>query len=388
MACDQIRHIVIIVKENHTFDNLFGQFPGANGATTAHKGENVVPLGRTPDALPGDISHSSRSALTAVDGGAMDGFYRLPGAVERGQDVADSQYSETQIPLYWQYAQTYTLADSFFSISLGPSFPNHLALVQGFPSHVIDNPSSASSPSGSSSKSAKSSWGCDAPAGITVRTYNDGAYHHIRPCFNTETLADEADAAGVTWRYYAPDRAQRGYVWSSFDAIKHIRQSAQWSRNVVPPSNFRTDVQNGGLRSISWLIPPFEYSEHPPASECVGENWTINQVNAVMESPYWQHTVIFITWDDFGGFYDHVRPPIYGKYELGPRVPLLVISPFSQTATVAHRIYDFRSILKLAEQVFGLPSMVNYDRSVNSLSDLLDGSPSESQPLLLNPVSC
>ena len=133
-----VRHIIIVVRENHSFDNLFGRFPGADGATRAREGRNVVRLGRTPDRLLGDLGHSSADARLAIDGGRMDRFARLHNAWQNGRDVADSQYFSGDTPAYWAYARRYSLADHFFSTVASDSFPNHLVLVAGQNLGAID----------------------------------------------------------------------------------------------------------------------------------------------------------------------------------------------------------------------------------------------------------
>ena len=389
-ACTQIKHVVIIVKENHSFDNMFGQFPGANGAVTASENGRTVPLNDTPDQLKNDIDHSSQAALLAADGGKMDQFYKLNGAVQDGVDESESQYTQAQIPLYYDYADHYALADDYFSSIMGPSFPNHLALIQGNTDNVINNPQ-VEQPG---VRKSVVSWGCDSLQKIRVAvktTSSDKQY--VRPCFNSSTIADEANAANVSWRYYASPRGQSGYVWSTYDAIKHIRYSPQWKTNVLPPEQFASDVQSGNLAGITWLVPPLVDSEHPPQSECVGENWTVQQVNAIMNSPYWWNTVIIVTWDDFGGFYDHVAPPKLGAYVLGPRVPTLVISPYARTGYVDHTQYDARSILSFVEDVFNLPHLSSFSRDVNPISGMLVSRPvrdiqATRQPLVSAPVSC
>ena len=386
-VCTRIKHVVIIVKENHTFDNLFGRFPGADGTTMADEGGVMEPMSETPDPLLGDLDHTSSAALVADDGGKMDRFYQLAGANQDGQDVSDSEYAPDEIPIYWAYAEHYALADHYFSSILGPSFPAHLALIQGNTDNVIDNPTI----SGTSTFYAD--WGCDSLKGNRVRIFVNGKHKDVFPCFNSQTIADEANDAGVSWRYYAPPRGQRGYVWSTYDAIRHIRDSKQWKTNVLESSRFVTNVKQGRLASISWVIPPFTDSDHPPESMCEGENWTAEQINAVMTSKYWWNTVIILTWDDFGGFYDHVPPPAESAYTLGPRVPAIVISPYAQTGYVDHTQYDARSVLSFIEDVFGLPHRAAFARSVNPISGMLVSQPIRNmkqtrKPLILQPTSC
>ena len=323
--CGPIKHIVIIVRENHSYDNLFGLYKGGDGTSRARIGNKQVKMSLTPDVVKLDIVGNSQSTRLAIDGGRMNMFDKLPGAIQYGQDIADSQYGPSQMADYWTYARKFELADHFFSTIASQSFPNHLVLVSGTNlGGVIDNPHV---------NAGVSSWGCDAIKGTTVTTYSHGATKDAFPCFQAKTLADEATAAGISWRYYAAPPVQVAYAWSTLHAIKNVRYSSQWDTNVVPYQNFASDVQSGHLPALSWLSTTFADSEHPGASECVGENWTVQQINTVMRSPEWKSTVVVVLWDDYGGFYDHVAPPDERAYALGPRVPALVISPFSRPET-------------------------------------------------------
>ena len=263
----------------------------------------------------------------------MDNFSSVPGAIQDGHDVADTQYDQSQIPDYWAYAKRFGLADKFFSTILASSFPNHLVTVAGSALNTLGikvHP-----------PHTPLSWGCDAPKGELVWTDHNGKFGQRFPCFTSSTLANEANQAGVSWKYYAPPRGHLGYIWSSLDAFKSVRYSKQWQSNVVKPSDFRKDVKSRRLPALSWLISDWKLSEHPPASECRGENWAVKQINTVMRSPLWKSTVILVTWDDFGGFYDHVAPPKLSAFSLGPRVPLLVISPYARPHTDLSRNYGF-----------------------------------------------
>ena len=294
-----IQHIVIMDKENRTFDSMFGTFPGANGSTTY-----TDPFGRThplthqPDRLREDIEHGPEAAHLAYNKGKMNMFSRLHAAIQGGVDVADSQLYQTDIPNYWAYAKTFTLADNFFSTIAGPSFPNHLFSIAGEDANVDANPTSCK-------------WGCDAPSGTIVeRRTSNGKRSLVFPCFDFMTLGDLLTQHEISWKYYAPAEGTSGYVWSAYDAIRHIRTQPIWAEHVVGYSRFVEDATSGNLPTVSWLVEPEAVSDHPPASICDGENWTVQQINSIMQNPTeWAHTVIILTWDDFGGFYDHVPPP-------------------------------------------------------------------------------
>ncbi len=380
-TCPPVQHVVIIVRENHSFDNIFGRFPGADGTRFAHRGRKRIKMIETPDSLLHDLGHGGKSAKRAIDGGRMDGFYRIAFAKQNGQDVADSQYFKRDVPNYWAYATHFALADHLFSTILSSSFPNHLVLVTGQSAHTMDNPSV-------DKQTQPRSWGCDAQTDTLVQTYSGGRFRKVFPCFNMQTLADEANDAQVSWKYYASPIHHFGYIWNTFDAIRHIRNSSQWSTNVLPPAQFDQDVDTGNLPAISWLSSDLSTSEHPPSSECAGENWTVKRINQIMRSPLWSSTVIIVTWDDFGGFYDHVAPPHQAAYRLGPRVPLLVISPYAKPGYIDHRRLDFRSILTYIEDTFNLPHKAAFDRTTGSIAHMLDYSQTPMAPLLLNRRTC
>lgn len=360
-----IDHIVIIDRENHSFDNLFGTFPGADGTTTAELANGrTVRLGHTPDHTLLDLGHAGDSAVYAVDRGRMDRFAQLPGAIQNGQDVAESQYRRADIPDYWSYAQHFTLDDHFFSTILGPSFPNHLVSVAASSADTIDNPRD----------NTFHSWGCDSGPYAVVDAVNPqtGEPYLTKPCFNMRTLPDVLQQHSISWKYYAPPVFQSGYVWSALDAIRHIRYSHLWATNVPPDTDFVKDVRDGKLPAASWLVTRAEQSEHPPYSMCVGENWTVDQINALMKSRYWKSTLIVLTWDDFGGFYDHIAPPRLNYISLGPRVPTIVISPYARPHGVDRSRMDFTSILKFIEQDFRLPALTGLDLHAHSLVSSLN----------------
>ncbi len=375
----KIKHIVFLVKENRTFDNYFGTFPRADGATsgTISTGD-VIPLGHAPDRTPRDISHSFNSAVTAIDGGLMDKFDLIPGGSQNGDYLAYTQYTEDDIPNYFTYARNFTLADAFFSSLTGPSFPNHLYTVGAQSAGAINNPSNANA-----------RWGCDSPDNSRVQVMDDdGNITPEYPCFDFQTLADSLEARGKSWKYYAPGQGQSGYIWSALDAIAHIRLTSLWEEHVVPTSQFVDDALNGNLPAVSWLVVGSSLSEHPPSSVCAGENWTVEQINAVVEGPEWNSTAIFLTWDDFGGFYDHVAPPVVDNFGFGPRVPFLIISPYAKPGYISHTTYEFSSLLKFAEVRFGLESLTARDAAANDLFDSFDFQQDPLPPLILQTRAC
>ncbi|MGA2413930.1 MAG: alkaline phosphatase family protein [Candidatus Sulfotelmatobacter sp.] len=375
-----IQHIIFIVKENRSFDNYFGLYPGANGATrgTTSTGQ-VLPLRHTPDEVV-DIDHEWNAALTAVDNGKMDRFDLIPLGDVNGQYLAYSQLYPSDIPNYYKYAQNFVLADNMFSSVHGDSFENHLYIIAAQAGGMITQKKGAPS---------SNTWGCDANPDFLLQTLDetDGVISEIFPCVDFQTVADSLDNAGLSWKYYAPSEGQDGYVYSTYDEINHIRNTSLWTEHVVPDTQFMADAASGNLPAVSWLVTG-PANEHPPASSCAGENWTVQQINSVMNGPDWSTAAVFLTWDDFGGFYDHVAPPPMDVYGLGPRVPLLIISPYARAGYISHTQYEFASVLKFIEDRYNLPALTLRDANANSTTDSFNFSQPPISPLILQPQTC
>ena len=374
----KIQHIVFLIKENRTYDHYFGRFPGGDGATSGMTAQRkTIPLSHAPDETPWDLGHSWRDALVAINNGKMNKFDLVENGEEDGYRLAYTQMYESDIPNYFSYARNFVLADRMFSSMAGPSFPNHLYTVAAEDGGTLDNP-----------RPNHYNWGCDSDDDQNVAVQKpDGRLTNEPPCVDFQTLADSLEAAHISWKYYAPPKGKYGYQWSTLDAIKHIRETPLWTEHVVNDHQFASDALNGKLPAVSWLVTGDE-SEHPPLSTCAGENWSVRQLNAVMNGPDWNSTVVFLTWDDFGGFYDHVPPPEIGKSTLGPRVPLLIISPYARKGYISHTQYEFSSFLKFAEVRFGLRALTDRDSKAADMLDSFDFTHEPQPKLILQERSC
>lgn len=375
-----IQHIIFIVKENRSFDNYFGLYPGADGATTGPTSTGqVLNLRHTPDQVV-DIDHEWVAALTAVDNGKMDRFDLIPNGDINGQYLAYSQLTQSDIPNYYKYAKNFVLADRMFSSVHGDSFENHLYIIAAQAGGVVTQKKGVP---------ASSTWGCDAAPTFLLQTEDetDGVISEIFPCFDFQTLADRLDGAGISWKYYAPGEGQNGYVYNTYDEINHIRNTSLWTEHVVSDDQFAIDAAAGNLPAVSWLVTG-PNNEHPPSSSCQGENWTVQQLNTLMQGPDWATSAVFLTWDDFGGFYDHVAPPPMDLYGLGPRVPLLIISPYAQAGYISHTQYEFASVLKFIEERFGLTPLTQRDANANDTTDSFNFSQTPLPALILQPQTC
>ncbi len=385
-----IRHVVFIVKENHTFDNLFGRFPGADGATTGLLSDGRrIPLRRAPDIYPHDLGHDFFNGLIAVDGGRMDAFDR----VSSGSDLTGyTQFRRKEIPAYWTYARHYELADHMFSSMYGPTVPEHLYTIAASSDRVVSNQATeAGHGHGLYCQDPRETFD-QLGHSPNIRAWERAAdvqslsqlLHKVRACLDLKTIFPELEAAGVSWRHYGV----AGFFNETM-AVRQLYDTSRW-KNIVDPARFVPDALHGRLPAVSYLQPPGQLNDHPttpgyPRSICAGENWTVRQINAVLRGPDRMSTVIFLTWDDFGGFYDHVRPPMLDDMGLGPRVPLIVISPWAKGGTITHRTYEFSSFLAFLEHLYHLPPLTQRDRHADDLFDTLDFHQRPLPPLILHP---
>ena len=385
-----IEHVIVIVKENHTFDNYFGSFPGAEGTTQAQTSTGPVNVMRAPPTVPHDLCHEHSCALQGWNGGNMN-HWDLADTRNATDGFAYSQYMEADIPNYWQYARKFTLADHFFSSMLGPSFPGHMFFLAAQTGWATGNPSQITP------------WGCDDSSGATIDTLDNGSctVKPVFPCFKFPTIADVLPS-NLTWKFYGSRLPPIiGETWSMFDAVDQIRNTAAWQSHVVDETEFVKDVQAGTLPNVVWLVNQDVNSEHPPFNICSGENWTVDHINAIMGSTkYWPNTAILFSYDDFGGFYDHVPPPKqYGcdatsPYGLGFRLPLIIISPYARPGFIYKNVAHQASVPKFIEAIFHLPSLHSLDPAAQDgpdTDDLLqafDFKAPPNPPLMLTKRNC
>jgi phospholipase C len=366
-----IRHVVIIVQENRTVDNFFNGFPGADTVQTAQTSTGAT-AALKPISISAkfDLDHYHSAFLSEFNGGAMNGFdtqpvFRCSTPCDAPPQPALGYVPESDVAPYWQMAKQFAFADRMFQTNEGPSFPAHLYLIAGTarvsttnPLQVVTNGVNA---------------GCDAPAGTTIGLIDEvtgDMSQSAPPCYEHATLFDLLDAHNVTWRYYESIPGMN--IWNAPDAISHIRYGADFANVSAPSTNVFNDIQNRSLAGVSWVIPSIEASDHTGSTDGTGPSWVASIVNAVGQSPYWSDTAIFVVWDDWGGWYDHVKPPAYNAYELGFRVPLIVISPYARPGYVSHVQHEFGSILKFTEEAFNLGSLGYTDVRSDDLLDAFD----------------
>ncbi len=392
-----IKHVVVIVKENHTFDNFFGSFPGAEGTTTCHsKEQGDFPCPQAPDK-PHDLCHSHECALDDWNGGAMDGFDKSKG--NYSDNLAYAQYKEQDIPNYWAYARHFGLGDHFFANTLGPSFPGHMFVLAAQAGWAVGNPPTDI---GAFPPKVHPFWGCDNAPGDTCPVMDQTSCSIVGkfPCFDIPSIPDVLPP-GVDWKFYGSNWYLLTEIWSMFDGIKSIRNGPGWA-NVVHYDNFEKDIDQGTLPAVSWLVNQDLGDEHPGfgISLCKGENWTVTRINKLMQSQYWKDTVILFTMDDFGGWYDHVPPPRqYGcsttqPYGLGFRLPLLIISPYVKPHSIFSEVAEQASIPRFIEKIFGATKTLAdidpaaQDKQANDLMNAFDWNQTPLSPVILNTRTC
>jgi phospholipase C len=365
----KIQHIIIIFQENRTPDNLFHGLPGAD---TANSGTNS--LGQTVQLIPVDITapydldHSHKGFTTEYNGGAMNGWdlvgVNCPSHTCNPQ-TAFGYVPQAEVQPYFTMAERFTFADRMFQTNQGPSFPAHQFIISGTSTDSVGSTLLASE---NPNYFANNKLDCDGSTQSLVKMIDPSGSEttSLRPCFDHPTLFDSLDAKGITWRYYD---AFNGGLWSAPDAIAHIRNGADWNNVSLPSSNILTDISSGQLRQVSWVIPTAAASDHALSTDGTGPAWVASIVNAIGQSQYWQNTAIFVTWDDWGGWFDHVQPQMFNSYELSFRVPLIVVSPYAKPGYVSHVQHEYGSILKYVEETYGLPSLGYTDARADDLSD-------------------
>jgi phospholipase C/outer membrane protein assembly factor BamB len=366
----KIKHVVIVMQENRSFDSIFGTYPGANGIPM-HNGKPTVCV-PDPEAHsciypyhdPGDVNlgggHDDTDFVSDYDGGKMDGFIadsEAPSPAEcsktggcapadgHGQTDVMGYHTDAELPNYWSYADHFSLLDHMFESDAGYSLPAHLDMVSAWSANCTSSdPMSCTA----DLKPTKPQFGAE-------YSYTDLTYllHKF----------------GVSWRYYvgtgaAPDcdtdaaicqatglGAPKIGIWNPLPNFDDVKADGQLG-NIVPTTQFYPAAQNGSLPAVSWVVPNAAVSDHPPSKVSYGQAYVTGLVNSIMQGPDWDSTAIFLAWDDWGGFYDHLKPPQIDSLGLGFRVPAIVISPYARAGKIDHRVFSFDSFTRFIEDDF------------------------------------
>jgi phospholipase C len=396
----KIQHVVIIVQENRSLNNLFYGYPGAKTATYGYNtGGQKIELQPVTIATNWDLQHNAKGYFASCNGKGkipgtkcqMNGFdNEMWGCGDSGEPKcpnANPPYSyvpHSQTGPYFSMASQYVLADEMYASDFDvSSFISHQYIIAGVnPDGTYDYPDGA--------------WGCPGAPGDAIkvlgkhRNVNDP--NTVFPCWDPTTLADELDQAALPWAFYAvPLKAKgsgsgklcgsgigsdgngyRSAIWSAYQAIKHVCYGKDWNNDVKsPPQKFLNDVKNN-LAAVTWVTPTYANSDHGGNNSDTGPSWVSSVVNAVGESQFWSSTAIFIFWDDPGGWYDPEPPAYVDNDGLGYRLPLLIISPYAKQGLVSHTHYEHGSILKFVEDQFGLARLSASDTRAKSPADAFD----------------
>jgi len=333
-----IERIIVIMKENHAFDNYFGTFPGVDGlppnvTLPNGSGGTVSPHWINGTSTP-DLPHDRQDMVTSYDGGRNDLFASVAEASGSGLgSVAMGYYDARQLAAYWALAGNFTIGDRYFQSMLGPTLPNRFYSIAGQAANLTSDA---------------------VPVGGIEMT----------------TVFDQLQAHGISWRYYG-DASLLSKPMPLY--VPHIASNATLASHVVPLAQLSVDIATGNLPSVTYVDPKgelpsqLERSEHPPGDVTVGEAWTAGVIGGLMASPIWATSAILLTWDESGGFYDHVPPPQVDDMGYGFRVPMIVVSPFAKRHFVDHEVMDHTSILKLIATNWGLPPLTAREANAGDL---------------------
>ena len=398
-ASTPIQHVVVIIQENRTVDNIFNGFPGADTTRTGYDSNgNQHTLRQISFSNQCGPSHSHQQFVTEFNGGGMNGWDLASIACRNGYTLPDGAFayvSPSETAGYWNVAKNYALADEVFQTNEGPSFPAHQYLIAGQSGgHGSDgNWAFAENGPGSSSHSdpfdeggETGGHGCGGSQNADIvqidmtSSYPGNEGNPTVPCKDYQTIFDlaMAQSPSLSWAYYAH---RSGNLWSGVDAVQHLWQAGHHS--ITPETQVLTDIANHNLANIVYVTPSPRNSDHPHSSAepaKAGPLWVAQVVNAIGQSSYWNNTTILVTWDDWGGWFDHavyqgtMHPASNpaDPYEYGFRVPLIVISPYVQAHMVDHTQRTFDSVMAYIEATFGLGSVGQQDTTTDDLSDMFN----------------
>jgi phospholipase C len=361
----KIKHVVWIMQENRSFDYLFQGYPGADTVSSGMDSNGkTIALAPISLGFGYDIEHTSTSFFAACNGtGSIPGTdCRMNGFNNEVLDCYQlcpphAQYGyvpPNESTLYVEMAEQYVLGDRMFASHLDLSYVSHQYMIAGQANRAVDFPAHA--------------WRCDGPSNVISTLTDKRTYGPAIPvCQDYQTLGDELDLAGHSWRLYTATKLSQ---WVAYGSIHHIRYGPDWNRDIISPSaQIVSDVANGNLADVTWVTPACVHSDHAACGSRSGPEWVADVVNAIGQSRFWDSTAIFVMWDEWGGWYDHVKPPHLDFDGLGFRVPLLVISPFAKRGHVSHVQYEHGSLLRFIEDRFGLARLAASDARANSPAD-------------------
>ncbi|MGI8491833.1 MAG: phospholipase C [Acidimicrobiales bacterium] len=387
----KIKHIIVIMQENRSFDTYFGTYPGADGLPMA----NGAPSSCVPDPatnqcvhpyvdhadVNGGGPHGQTNAAADINGGRMDGFVAQALQAKKGcADVTNpacanskapdvmGYHTQSDIPNYWSYAKNFVLQDHMFEPNASWSLPEHLFQVSEWSAHctqagnpascvnALQSPGTPPNPNPKPKKRAKAAAGKAAAPKAPNYAWTDLTYlmHKDSVSWGYYVVTgSEPDCQNDSALSCAPvkQNAATPGIWNPLPYFDTVKADGQLG-NIQSVDNFYSAAKAGTLPAVSWVVPSGEVSEHPPGPVSYGQSYVTSVVNAAMASPDWSSTAIFLAWDDWGGFYDHVAPPTVDENGYGLRVPAMVISPYAKAGYIDHQTLSFDAYDKFIEDVF------------------------------------
>ncbi len=364
-----IQHIVVLLQENHTFDNYFGTYPGADGLPAGTKmpvdpnnlGAGYVTPWHIGNSTITDLSHSAATFHDQYDNGKMDAF--VSALNKRNQDgkLSMGYYDGRDIPYYWNLADNYVLFDQFFSSAQDGSFANHMYWVAAFPPVVQKGQKLA-----------------DMLAKVP-------------------TIFDRLQAAGVSWKFYVQNydptltyrnlensgNRESQVVWVPLLNFDRFIDDPVLNSHIVDLSQYYDDLTNGTLPSVAYIVPSGA-SEHPPSSLQTGQTFVRTLIQELMRSSAWDSSAFLLAYDDWGGWYDHVTPIQVDQYGYGARVPAILVSPYAKKGYIDNTVLDFTSILQFIEQNWGVASLATRDSQANNFLSAFDFSQAPRPPVFVS----
>ncbi len=377
-----VKHVVYVMLENRSFNHLFGAFPGVRDGTSVGVVDGKdVPLITAPEWMPADLPHDRAAAVNDVHGGRMDGFGAYDQSDVPAVKYAMSLHRRDTMANWWHWAENFVLCDRFFASANSASYPNHLYMIAGTSGGAFDNPEQSRQVLAvRKDKGLAKTWGCDAPEGATVNIYGYGTGDgdHIkplrvaRPCFTFDTQGQQLSRNHIDWAFYATNERETGYIWNAYAAIDGVFNSDLWDDHIRDVDHLVRDIGANRLPSVTWVTPRYELSDHPPYSTIWAQNWATQVISAIMRSPIWRSTAIFVTWDEWGGTYDPVKPPTVDALGLGVRVPMLVISPWAGRGMIDREVGEFSSPNRFIADNFGLDYLSDRVRRTHNFEHVFD----------------
>jgi phospholipase C len=372
-AIHKIKHVVMIMQENRSFDSYFGTYPGVDGipmkngvptvcVTDPRTGVCVKPY-HDPHDINGGGPHASLAAQGDIDGGLMDGFIQQAEMAQQecvdpanpnctgttGTPDVMGYHDAREIPNYWTYAQDFVLQDHMFEPNASWSLPAHLFMLSAWSAQCSTpgDPNSCVNALNSAPPNADLTKNDYAWTDLTYLLYKQKVSwgYYLDQGSEPDCEDDQMTCLQHTQSDTVPG------IWNPLPQFDTVKQDGQLA-NIQDITHFSTAAKQGTLPAVSWVIPNGTNSEHPPASIQDGQSYVTALINAVMQGPDWNSTAIFLAWDDWGGFYDHVNPPVVDENGYGLRVPGLVMSPYAKRGVIDHQTLSFDAYLKFIEDDF------------------------------------